>query len=56
VLAPPQIADNFEGLAVDVRNGRTRIWLVSDDNFLPQQRTYLLEFELVKARSGSDGS
>lgn len=46
VLAPPQMADNFEGLAVEVRDGRTRVWLVSDDNFLPQQRTYLLEFEL----------
>lgn len=55
LLAPPHIADNFEGIAVETRDGRTSIWLVSDDNFLPEQRTYLLEFELVKARSGSDG-
>lgn len=55
LLAPPHIADNFEGIAVETRGGRTFIWLVSDDNFLPEQRTYLLEFELVKARSGSDG-
>jgi hypothetical protein len=55
LLAPPHIADNFEGIAVETRGGRTSIWLVSDDNFLPEQRTYLLEFELVKARSGSDG-
>lgn len=55
LLAPPHIADNFEGITVETRGGRTSIWLVSDDNFLPEQRTYLLEFELVKARSGSDG-
>lgn len=55
LLAPPHIADNFEGIAIERRGGRTFIWLVSDDNFLPEQRTYLLEFELVKARSGSDG-
>jgi len=55
LLAPPHIAENFEGIAVETRGARTFIWLVSDDNFLPEQRTYLLEFELVKARSGSDG-
>lgn len=46
LLAPPQLAENFEGIAVEVRGGRTSIWLVSDDNFLPQQHSYILEFEL----------
>ncbi len=55
VLSPPHIADNFEGLHVETRGSRTFIWLVSDDNFLPQQRTYLLKFELVAPRSGGDG-
>lgn len=44
LLAPPGVADNFEGIAVEQRAGKTFVWLVSDDNFLPEQRTYLLEF------------
>ena len=55
VLTPPHIADNFEGLYIETRGSRTFIWLVSDDNFLPQQRTYLLKFELVAPESGRDG-
>jgi hypothetical protein len=55
VLTPPHIADNFEGLHIETRGSRTFIWLVSDDNFLPPQRTYLLKFELVALRSGRDG-
>lgn len=55
LLAPPGIADNFEGIAIEARGDRTFIWLVSDNNFLPQQKTYLLEFELLGAGSGSDG-
>lgn len=55
VLAPPHIADNFEGLAVEQRGTRTFVWLASDDNFLPQQRTYILKFELVTPRSSRDG-
>jgi len=31
-LAPPLLADNFEGLAVTREGGRTIIWIVSDDN------------------------
>ena len=47
-LKPPLIVDNFEGLAVhrDAR-GRTVLYLVSDDNYNPLQRTLLLMFELV---------
>ncbi|MAS43954.1 MAG: hypothetical protein CML46_12950 [Rhodobacteraceae bacterium] len=40
-------ADNAEGLAVWVTPaGRTRIVLISDDNFVPLQRSILYEFEL----------
>lgn len=55
VLAPPHIADNFEGLDVETEGSRTFVWLMSDDNFLPLQRTHLLKFELVAPRSGRDG-
>lgn len=44
---PKRLADNFEGAAVEVRDGRTWLWLVSDDNFNSWQRSLLLEFELV---------
>jgi hypothetical protein len=49
------LTDNFEGVAVSQADGHTYIWLVSDDNYLWLQRTYLLKFELLgKAESGSD--
>ena len=39
--------DNFEGLAVERRpDGAVRIYIVSDDNFSPSQRTLLMVFEL----------
>lgn len=43
-LAAPLIHDNFEGLAVARESGATALWLVSDDNQLPIQRTLLLKF------------
>lgn len=46
-LTQGRITDNFEGIAISEREGRTFVWLVSDDNFLPYQETYLLKFELV---------
>lgn len=46
-LAPPLAADNMEALAVTRENGRTIVWLASDDNFSPLQRTLLLKFELT---------
>lgn len=47
-LAPPLTVDNMEGLAV-VRSGeRTFIYLASDDNFSPLQRTLILKFELLR--------
>ncbi len=45
-LAPPLLADNFEGLAVTREGGRTMIWVASDDNHEFFQRTLLLKFVL----------
>lgn len=44
---PPALADNYEGAAVVTKDGRTFLWLVSDDNFNLWQRSLLVEFELV---------
>lgn len=49
-LAPPRTVDNMEGMALEQRGGRTFLWLVSDDNFNPVQRTLLMRFELLPAR------
>ncbi|QLC25324.1 esterase-like activity of phytase family protein [Parasphingopyxis algicola] len=47
-LDPPLTIDNMEALAVDARNGRTIVWMASDDNFNPLQRSLLLQFELIE--------
>jgi len=44
---PRPLAENYEGASVAVENGRTLLWLVSDDNFNRWQRSLLLQFELV---------
>ena len=46
-IEPPGIADNFEVMAVSQSNGRSFLWLMSDDNFIAYQRTYLLLFEIT---------
>ncbi|MFQ5348414.1 MAG: esterase-like activity of phytase family protein [Rhodothalassiaceae bacterium] len=47
-FAPPLTVDNLEGLAVRRdTSGRTLLYLISDDNFSPLQRTILLVFALV---------
>jgi hypothetical protein len=47
-LGRPAISENFEGIAVRRgADGRTLIYLVADDNFLPLQRTLLLQFSLA---------
>ena len=46
-LEAPLIHDNVEGVAVTREGGRTTLWLVSDDNRLPIQRTLLLHFDLI---------
>lgn len=45
-LAPPLLADNFEGIAVTKENGRDVVWIVSDDNHEFFQRTLLLKFAI----------
>lgn len=46
-LAPPLTLDNMEGIAVRTEPGRQYIYLVSDNNFNPLQRTLLMKFELL---------
>lgn len=45
--APPLTVDNMEALSVGREGGRTIVWIASDDNFNPLQRTLLLKFEWV---------
>ena len=43
----PIITENFEGIAVrEGRNGNAIVYIISDDNFSPLQRTLLMMFEL----------
>lgn len=46
VLRTPVAVDNMEGLSVTREGGRTIVWIASDDNFNPLQRTLLLKFAL----------
>jgi hypothetical protein len=46
-LSPPLNVDNMEGLALRRSANRLFIYLISDDNFNPWQRTLLLKFELL---------
>lgn len=47
-IRPPLTVDNFEGIeARKDADGRTLIYLISDDNHNPLQRTLLLMFELI---------
>jgi hypothetical protein len=46
-FAPPLTVDNFEALAVRRVGARTFLYVASDDNFSPLQRTLLLKFELL---------
>jgi hypothetical protein len=46
-IAPPLTIDNMEGMAIVQAGARTFVYLVSDDNFNPLQRTILLKFELL---------
>ena len=48
LLGRPAISENFEGIAVrQSADGRVLLYLVSDDNFLPLQRTLLLQLSLA---------
>ncbi|WP_417487474.1 esterase-like activity of phytase family protein [Maricaulis sp.] len=45
-LEAGKTVDNFEGLAITERDGRTVLLLMSDDNYSGSQRTLLLAFQL----------
>ncbi|OYW40921.1 MAG: hypothetical protein B7Z42_02820 [Brevundimonas sp. 12-68-7] len=45
-LRPPALVDNFEGIAAVATPGGTRLYLLSDDNGNPLQKTLLLAFDL----------
>ncbi|WAC60198.1 esterase-like activity of phytase family protein [Brevundimonas sp. SL130] len=45
-LKLPGTTDNFEGIAAERRGRTTRIYLLSDDNANPAQRTLLLAFDI----------
>jgi hypothetical protein len=47
---PPLTLDNMEGIFArrDATSGKTLIYMISDDNFNPLQRTLLLLFELTE--------
>ncbi len=48
-FAPPLPIDNFEAIAaVSLADGATRIYVLSDDNFSPRQRTLLLAFDVTE--------
>lgn len=44
---PGPLAENYEGAAISVEQGRTWLWLVADNNFNRWQRSLLLQFELT---------
>ena len=45
-LAPPLLVDNMEGISVTQEEGRTIVWMISDNNFMILQRTLLMKFAL----------
>ena len=47
-LASPLLIDNMEGITTTQENGRTIIWMISDNNFNAWQRTILMKFALTK--------
>lgn len=52
-LLPPLTLDNFEGIAVREEQGRTYLYIVSDNNFSSRQRTLMMKFEVASARDDS---
>jgi hypothetical protein len=46
-LRRPLNVDNMEALSVTQEQGRTILWIASDDNFTPLQRTLLMKFALA---------
>lgn len=53
VLRLPATVDNFEGIATTLNpDGSLRVYIVSDDNFSPSQRTLLLAFDIAAPDTG----
>ena len=48
LFQPPVTTDNYEALSVGREDGRTILWIASDDNFMGIQRTLLLKFALAE--------
>lgn len=53
IIEPELVADlppldNLEALSVTQEGGRTILWMASDNNYFPLQRTLLLRFELTR--------
>jgi len=56
-IGHPLTVDNFEGLAVRRGpKGDTLLYLVSDDNFMPFQRTLLLQFRLSQPEQPNEST
>ena len=49
-LSLPSTVDNFEGIAAIERGGGVRLYILSDDNNNPRQRTLLLAFDVTPVR------
>ncbi|WP_242912997.1 esterase-like activity of phytase family protein [Brevundimonas pishanensis] len=47
-LKLPGTTDNFEGIAATKRGGKTRLYILSDDNENPLQRTLMLAFDISR--------
>lgn len=47
-LDAPLSVDNMEALSIRREGGRTIVWLASDDNYFPLQRTLLMKFALTE--------
>ncbi len=41
---PPVVTDNYEALTITTEHGVPIFWIMSDDNYMDFQRTYLLKF------------
>lgn len=50
-LAPPLLVDNLEGITLSEEDGKTIIWMISDNNFNIFQRTILMKFALIESRN-----
>jgi hypothetical protein len=48
-LKLPGVTDNFEGIAAVAHGGGVRLYILSDDNGNPAQRTLLLAFDVRSA-------